>query len=846
MTIRQHYYTSCRTEARAGFQTKAATSGIPRQTEETLLRLISYRPPANADPQAIATHPVSLRFFAPSPAEALLICAQPNGPDEFGRPGNFFAHSLIGPVDAFMEPLAPIFYWGSPFWVRQDDSAETALPALNALADSARSTFDYDAIWPFLTPRRREWFYRLLCAVLDYPAGKRRIVIADSAEHTALWIAALTMALPYQHRALLTFATYHHDPYNVPFLVTGTTPDSSFRFSAEDYRTYFVLHAPEERISAAPESEFAQFVCDRFTANQYETEVLDLFMLLKRRAPGSQPDPAQLAMLLRFHELLAGSGLQSSASVRETTHAVITEITGSRRLDAADVKDLRAAWSLLATDLLETQDTAPLPDFLAALERLSKIDPDFEETCDLACAVFGQLILRGEIDTAAPLESLLHSAYAPNVLRAAFSAAETLAPLVRALDGADPARLRVFWEHCGPLIAFGAPETAALLAPACQQTLAAADHAARQTGYDPLRIPPEVSAMLGAWLRHQKTTNAVTDLAREFHAAHPDSPVYAWVYYAWVGGAPLDNRRQLREIYSQADPGIVTHELQRDLLRFRASPPDLARMIGAWGAHVPAPHRQAKLGEALEFAWDRGGAGKPALAEALLQYPEIVRELHADWQVEVLEAGIEALPLTALDDARLVLCQEVLDHSAHRFRPEVRSRLQGAISMKTGVLHEGVVAAFNADFAALPPEEYRARITEFVGRFFRAAQPPDAHGLMAAAAYIPAHREVFWEVYWAAFQRVLLEEGDHAACLRALDFWFMDGARLSSLHPLLLADFFLGVGAALARLQADKSYHKAAREFDTAAREYPWAALLPDHFPESGKSRGFLKGLFER
>ncbi|MBN2469788.1 MAG: hypothetical protein JXN59_03600 [Anaerolineae bacterium] len=838
MTIRQHYYTSCRTQEKAGFQTKAATPGIPSRTQETLLKLIDYRPPTTIDPRAIDQHPVSLRFFTPSPAEAMLICAQPNGPDEFGRPGNFFAHSLIGPVEAFMEPLAPIFYWQSPFWVRADDSTETALPVLDSLAGSARTTFDYDAIWPFLTARRRDWFYALFCAVLDYPASKRRVVIADSAEHAALWIAALTMALPYQHRALLTFATYHHDPYNAPFLVTGTTPDSSFRFTADDYRKYFVLNTAEGRVSSAPDSEFAQFVCDRFTTDQYETEVLDLFMLLKRRVPGDTPDPARLGTLTRFSLLQSGSVLFSSAQARETTHAIITEITGSRKLDAADIQDLRTAWELVADDLLETHDPALLPDFLAALERLSKIDPDFDTTCPRACAVFGLLIVRGQIDAARPLGSLLHAAYAPDVARAAFSAPDNLAPLIRALGGHDPARLRAFWEFCGPLIAFEQPETVALLAPAFQRTLDAADHAALQTGSERLNIPAEVAAMLEAWLHPQKTINAVTSIARQFHAQRPDSPVYAWVYYAWIAHTPLEGRRQIREIYSEIDPTIVVHELQRDLLRHRGNPAELARMLGAWAAHVPSAHREGILAEALRFLWGREDVNRAAFAEELLRNAGVVALLDDSWQVRLLEAGIKTLELTTPDPSTLALYQQLLERNPQELTPELRSPMQGAVSLATGVLHEGVVDAFNQRFAAMPPEEYRASIITFVERFFAAEQPPDAHGLMAAAAYVLAHRTTFWEVYWAAFQRVLLEEENQQVCLHALDLWFKNEARLASLQPLLPADFFLGLVPALERLQEAKGYNKIAREFEEALGEFSWAALLP----ELKKSRGILRG----
>jgi len=444
MTIRQHYYTSCRSAetGKTGFQVKAATPGISRRAEQALQRLIAYRPPAGADPQAAETHPISLRYYTPARDEALLICAQSNGPDEFGRPGNFFAHSLVGPPEAFNDPLPPIFYWRSPFWVRYDASDETRLPELASLAEAARVTFNYDGLWAFLTGQRREWLYGLLCAVLDHPRSGRRIVIADDADSVAAWIALLTMALPYQHRPLLTFATYHHDPYSVPFLVTGTTHDSAFRFTTDEYRSYFILHAVEGRISAAPDSAFARFVCDNLTPERYESTVLDFFTLLRRRdlTPGA-PDPDRLEMLTDFYRLGSPDGpLLDSEQAVTIGSTIIREVAALPQPDPADLDDLRAAWDVLAGELAESGEPELLPDFQLALERLRQHDPDFASTCRRACDVLARLLDRPDTAPVRPLAGLLGALYPAEALRAALRAPDLLGPLVERV-GEDPARL---------------------------------------------------------------------------------------------------------------------------------------------------------------------------------------------------------------------------------------------------------------------------------------------------------------------------------------------------------------------------------------------------------------------
>src|SRR5574340_1247560 len=109
MEVLQHYYTSFvnRQAGSAGFPVKAMSRDIPPDTQAMITRLISYRIPPSLDEYNISQHPVALRYFYKSPEEAILLCSQSNGTDENGRPGNFFAHSLVMKPDYFtgMPPI---------------------------------------------------------------------------------------------------------------------------------------------------------------------------------------------------------------------------------------------------------------------------------------------------------------------------------------------------------------------------------------------------------------------------------------------------------------------------------------------------------------------------------------------------------------------------------------------------------------------------------------------------------------------------------------------------------------------------------------------------------------------
>ncbi len=154
MKVLQHYYTSFvnRETGRAGFQVKAMTPGISAETQATIARLIAYRIPNDVEERAIGKHPVAFRYFYHTPQECILLCSQSSGDDENGRPGNFFAHSVVmSPDELASQP--PILYWRSPFWRKQ--APETQIKALTAF-DAEMSLHVIDEMWAFLATHHVE------------------------------------------------------------------------------------------------------------------------------------------------------------------------------------------------------------------------------------------------------------------------------------------------------------------------------------------------------------------------------------------------------------------------------------------------------------------------------------------------------------------------------------------------------------------------------------------------------------------------------------------------------------------------------------------------------------------
>src|SRR5437660_946612 len=179
MSVRQQYYTSFVNPetGSAGFQIKAMSEGISPEAHAIITRLIAYRIPPSLDERAIRQHPVALRYYYKDPQECILLCSQSNGSDENGRPGNFFAHTLVLEPEIFTT-TPPIFYWESSFWLKQDKGNRRpmhVLPALHSFDEEP--SLDMERVWNFLaSAKRKKQFLKLMSAVVHCNRTLRRIV----------------------------------------------------------------------------------------------------------------------------------------------------------------------------------------------------------------------------------------------------------------------------------------------------------------------------------------------------------------------------------------------------------------------------------------------------------------------------------------------------------------------------------------------------------------------------------------------------------------------------------------------------------------------------------------------
>ena len=363
--VRQYYYTSYVHAAtgRAGFQIKAMSPGLSPRDQALLARLIDYRIPPALDAREIETHPVALRYYIDDD-RCMLLCSQSCGADEYSRPGNFFAHALVLSPQSFAS-TAPILFWKSPFWRGSDPEERPRIASLPILpAFDVAPSLDIAEVWRFLEhEQRRALLLPLLCAVVYSSGTHRRIIIRDTAEHVALWIAAVSYLLPPAYRPLLTFATYHHDPRQTPYLITGTSANSLFQPTEEDQRSYFILDGETGASSAVALSPYAALAAAAAHPERYET-LLPLFTHA-RRFPAPVAIDERLDQLALYAHIQNGVGALTAGDV-SVIHCALNAFEQQTAFTEDECEELRR----MARALYRTRQERTSPAFRREYRRI--------------------------------------------------------------------------------------------------------------------------------------------------------------------------------------------------------------------------------------------------------------------------------------------------------------------------------------------------------------------------------------------------------------------------------------------------------------------------------------------
>lgn len=832
MAVLQHYYTSYvnRETGSAGFQVKAMSPGIGDDTQSTIARLISYRIPPRLDEYAIASHPVALRYFYRTPQEAILLCSQSNGTDENGRPGNFFAHSLVTAPDMFAS-MPPILYWRSPFWRAKDPGTRATIEPVGSI-EEIETALDIDGVWNFLAQGNRiEQFYKLMSALVHCNSTQRRIVIIDNADNVAQWVAALTIMLPPDYRPLLTFATYHHDPYQSQFMVTGTTSDSSFRASPDEYRSYFILNAESGQISDIEDSPYAREAMQAARSyDVYESRLLSLITDYTPRFPRPERINEQLDLLALYAVLVSPNQahpFNMTPQEVEAMHIALTTFERKHDFKQEDIDELKQAHYLLH-GTHRSQDSEEVDrEFRRSVKLLKKHNvPTDQSALTEMKYVTQRLIVDPDLSIALQRLKSMQQTYDEDLFITVINSANYMQWLVQFVNGIDELQLGQVWMHLGVYFYPGQYSSHLIVTGLKRLGILWNNRQAPQDAKALFEgIAKAIQGREEEWLR----------LIVASYAELPEKILQRF-YCRLVREFSLEDREPYRAIVQRVESGIDKAEMHYDISNIAKAREQQALMVLEGWITYARRRRLTSLPELMSEGFqhilqDIPPNQKPELAAKILTNP-IFTPLPVEWENKLISTALSNVSLNSFDDSALEMWKKY--RARQEISKETRTIMDGLLAMKSGELDEELARRLQARFVQMRErrEAIGPEIKSFVMAFLKVCTTDSSHQQMVNAFFNWDDSNSFWQAYWHTFKE-LLTFGDPAPTLQAmtlLSFWFRATPETFK-STYLVHCFFILLPEQLDAASKSRGFQESSRVINKAdKKQWRWYPLVEDYF----------------
>jgi len=826
MPILQHYYTSFvnRETNSAGFQVKAMSSGISPELQSTIARLITYRIPSISYEQDLSTHPVALRYLYRQGQECILLCSQSSGSDENGRPGNFFAHTLVIEPDSFTS-IPPIFYWRSPFWRKSDNSSGSLLEPLRIT--EMEPALDIEKVWTFLaSTQRQEQFFRLMCAVVHSKKMQRRIVIIDTADNVALWIAAVSTMLPPSYRPLLSFATYHHDPYQSPFLITGTMSDAFFRALPEEYTTYFILNADQDKVSEVEYSSYAEVVTKLARQDLYEKQLLPIFSKYASRFPPSDTVDERLDEMIAYARICSSPEdytmltLQDAQAMRHALEK-LEELQPSS-FTQNDLSELAYLARVLLEAYKRQHDHLFMGLYLQAMLLLTQHNGQAAEESILELLkLYTDLLLAGAAELGYRTLTVedLRRLYKDDLLVDGISSPEYLKYLMKCLKAVNTYQLTCIWQQLGPYL-MPSPHSRPLLILSLQVFLEAWE-SRREDGERLFR------AMEGAMTSQGQGTHWL-ECAVESSKKLPKRALELF-YCKLAFPLQLDQRVVYRTIIQRMIPDIVIYELIYDI-DCSALNEKLPKLEN-WVRHSksmrlePANLVQAYALPKLEKQcspqqWQE-------LVANILVSDELALLLSADVKANYLERIFSGVSFNTFSHEMIALYKKYQNDPG---LPE-DARVVAAISpqLASGQLNTEQGGLLHKYLAKLPPEKYLVEIDVCMRDLSMFNMKKEAFICIISSLFVSEQRENFWKAYWHHLSEMIFYSNEMDHVLTMLAYWFTiptEQYGLDLWQHYIVQDFFLRLPFFFREVRMHNRYNEIVGILNKKVMQYHWYPSL--------------------
>ncbi len=823
MPIYELYYTSSKPQHanQGGYQVRAQSPGISKAQRAVLDKMMGYKHPPGYDEYTPATHPVAMRYLPIDAHSAALVCSQSTGEDDNGRPGNYFAHSMVGDMSLLSrdEQLPPIVYWQNPFWRKHDPDARPERDSLPVHDDLIVSTgnFDFDAAWAFLeTDHRRTWFRKLLAALVS---SDRKIIIRDTVEHVVVWIYALSLTLPPRLRNLLSFSTYHHDPLTTPFRINGIVPEQTLRPG-----DYFMLDAIDLNVTDAPPSTFADFAADHMTESGFNETLLDLNHWLQKRLRHAEHITPALNHLTDFFLTEKQGRLARDWQRSVAGAAAVVESVPARHLAADDRDDIHAAWVLAGDALTHIHSTHAWSVYNNAVAAAKTVGLSAEELYPRMALHLAGALTAGNWQAVGEIGRLLHTDGQLDAL----NHPDALA----AVELGTLAHAQRFWDGFGPALNF-AGNTHHLINPLIDHTLDLLDAEAQPNPFD---VPETAARLVRALvLATGEDRRLVLNQAALWAGSSGRKHAFYWLYYALVEPLNVPRRAEAfwMRYWNQFDD-LHSYELRRDRVKLRNTD-DVADHVLRWLNALSDPiWRDTVLHDALDVLY--GGVQQDHFARRLLAEEVVTTTINPDWYATLLSDGLMGVMIARIDkntaQTYTKFVQEVM------LNPTDLAVLEGSLAIYHGTLPQETVAHLNQRFAQLEDDRvYEQEMLALAEVFFAA----ETHAPFVQATYVRARRLQFWNVYWSLFKD-MLERGDAGRMVDILRFWFAGAGDLYMNAAFVVPEFFAQLGTVFAELQNNRTARNHLTTLDDLSKKEPWYDVLAPLLAKGGR-RGLFGGL---
>jgi hypothetical protein len=842
MAVLQQYYTSFvnKNTGHAGFQIKAMSPNMSQEMQMLISRLITYRIPDGMDERAIQTHPVALRYYYHNPQECILLCSQSCGNDENSRPGNFFAHSVVLP-SASLTIRPPILYWRSPFWGQE--TTETDYIPVSQEFQAPPSTGLIHQMWSFLADdERQQALYALMSAVIHSRSTNRRIIIIDKDEHVALWIAAVSCMLPPAYRPLLSFSTYHHDPYQSWFLITGTTPDVFSTSDLQDSGSHFILDGRTNKTSSVKGSLYAKTVKMYASRDAYQQYMLQLFADCERRfPPPTRIDEGleSLALYMRLRKRKEAENLEKHwLPTIDTVLTTFSHLPQVSEVMDDDRQELAEWVDMLDNARADSTNIAIHKLYQKAVEISHQLHLPLDGIIPRELRYQARLVLMQQKELAVPIPVIvdtlkeLERRYGEATLVKFANQPEYARDITILAQKASPEQLRDLWTSIGPYLR-PVPQWQPLFV---RSISVCCDLTSRENRHLFFSIIEKVLIS-----REQEWFQ----LLRDAHDM-PAPDVTLRFYWHFAQKLSLEQREPYRDAVCQGIPDILIHELRFDLAASTQVAVKLLATIRKWlryAEHVQSLTPAFVVQESLSYLQKhpiQQEQRKELLTQLLLS--DDVHPFLAKMEIGVVEEVFSTITLSQFLPEHVTLYKRYLECEC--LSDLQRTILAGLVAMAERYCDTTLAQRLYDYVSQLPDDVYYSEAVAFFTRFLRENIASNMHTLLISALFTGTEQKHFWYAYWNALVEMFARAGDGELerLVRLLSFWFelLPGQFTQPQQRYMVQTFFFNLPSNLRDLQKLPGAAKTFAALNSLATDYKWYSLLVEVQRERSKLMEFI------